>query len=127
MARKVIQGPILQYMMDQDRPIRRTEIAEAVSGSKSGVSGALTRLANNNVVKNDRGRWSIIDMKEARWLLDNTYHTKHREPTTAKVIGVIGNGAIKIGDLFEMVGKLNDGTRLVRTLDSGVIYKLEEV
>jgi len=121
-------------MMTAERPVKRSEIVAAVAGSSSSVSGALNRLESNKVVQNGKNGWAIIDFQEANWLLNNTYHTKHREPqsvrtTGPRVVGVIptSNGALKVGDLLEMVGKLNDGTRLVRTVDTEIIYKLEEV
>lgn len=134
MTRRKIQGPILSFMMTAERPVKRSEIVAAVAGSSSSVSGALNRLESNKVVQNGKNGWAIIDFQEANWLLNNTYHTKHREPqsvraTGPRVVGVIptSNGALKVGDLLEMVGKLNDGTRLVRTVDTEIIYKLEEV
>jgi hypothetical protein len=134
MSRKKIQGPILSFMLSENRPVKRGEIQAVVGGSSSGISGALTRLNGNGVVqRNPDGTWIIIDRGEAKYLTEFTYHTKNRpasKPEGPRVVGVIEkspNGEIRMGDLFEMIGRLPDGSRLVRTLDSGTVYKLEEV
>lgn len=140
MARKTIQAPILSFMLSAKRPVKRAELHEVIGGSTSSLSGALTRLAGNGVVqRNDDGSWIIIDVKEAEWLTQYTYHTKDRLKTAKgpapekgpRVVGVMEksspNGKLKMGDLFEMIGHLPDGSQLVRTLDNGIVYKLEEV
>lgn len=151
MARRTIQAPILRYMLSANRPVKRGELVEAIGGSSSSISGALTRLAGNNVVRrNDDGTWIIIDVPEADWLTQHTYHTKTRKEAsfvtaaakpqakaakpgpkaaTPRVVGVMEspNGELKMGDLFELIGRLPDGSKLVRTLDEGTVYKLEEV
>ncbi len=139
--RRTIQAPILTYMLSTPRPVKRAELHEIIGGSLSSLSGALTRLAKNGVVqRNDDGSWIITNTDEARWLTENTYHTKNRKADKApkaapRVVGVMvgtkgtpsPNGELMMGDLFEMIGRLPDGSRLVRTLESGTVYKLEEV
>ena len=145
MARRTIQAPILMYMLSANRPVKRGELVEAIGGSSSSISGALTRLAGNGVVqRNDDGTWIIINATEADWLTGHTYHTKTRKEAsrvtkaakpvpkavTPRVVGVMepsNNGELKMGDLFELIGRLPDGSKLVRTLDEGTVYKLEEV
>ncbi len=139
MARRQIQAPILLYMLQAQSPVKRSELHDAIGGSLSSLSGALTRLAGNGVVqRNEDGTWIIINATEAVWLTQHTYHTKTREEATPevattgpRVVGVMEqpspNGKLMMGDLFEMIGRLPDGSRLVRTLESGTVYKLEEV
>lgn len=128
MARKKIQGPMLTYMLEHPEGVRGPDLAKAVSANSSSMSGALNRLKGNGVIGRKGNLWVIKDREEAIWLTNNTYHTKNREGP--RVVGVMTqplNGEIKMGDLFEMIGRLRDGSRLVRTLDSGIVYKLEEV
>jgi len=158
MARKTIQAPILTYMLHTNRPIKRGELVEAIGGSSSSISGALSRLKGNGVVqRNEDGTWEITNAEEAQWLTQHTYHTKTRKEATAakptaipmvkpvpkavkaanaaatqpRVVGVMdqpsASGSLRMGDLFEMIGRLPDGSNLVRTLETAVVYKLEEV
>ena len=138
--RRTIQAPILSYMLSTPRPVRRAELHEVIGGSMSSLSGALSRLKGNGILqRNEDGTWIIIDTEEAKWLTKYTYHTKTRERPAQvgkkgqgpKVVGVMEqpspNGELRMGDLFEMIGHLPDGSQLVRTLDNGIVYKLEEV
>lgn len=129
MARKQIQGPMLAYMLEHPEGVKAADLARAVSANSSSVSGALNRLKGNEVIGKRGNLWVIKDREEAIWLTQNTYHTKNREKGP-RVVGVMTpplNGELKLGDLFEMIGRLRDGSRLVRTLDTGIVYKLEEV
>jgi len=121
---------MLTYMLEHPEGVRGADLARAVSANSSSMSGALNRLRGNEVIERRGNKWIIKDREEAIWLTNNTYHTKNREGHGPRVVGVMTpppNGELKLGDLFEMIGRLRDGSRLVRTLDSGIVYKLEEV
>jgi hypothetical protein len=124
MARKKIQGPLLTYMLNAGRPVKSSELVEATNATSSSVSGALNRLKGNGVVAKQKAGWVVADMEEAKFLTEYTYHTKTRK---AGVVQPSSNGQLMMGDLFEMIGRLPDGANLVRTLDSGIVYRLEEV
>jgi len=118
---------MLAYLLEHAEGVRAADLARMVKANSSSVSGALNRLKGNGVIEQRFGnKWFIKDREEAIWLTKNTYHTKNRE---VRVVGVMAqpNGEVKMGDLFEMIGRLRDGSRLVRTLDSGIVFKLEEV
>ena len=136
MARKKIQGPLLSHLLEWPQGVRSRELVEVTKASSSSVSGALNRLKGNGVIEKKGEFWKIKDWDEARWLTNHTYHTKNREAGT--LIQGSGqalegrnipsaNGALRMGDLFELIGHLRDGSQLVRTLDTGIVYKLEEV
>ena len=126
MARKKIQGPLLTYMLDAARPVRSSELVTATGATSSSVSGALNRLKGNGVVAKQKAGWIVADVEEALWLTQHTYHTKTRDET-GPVVQPSSNGALMMGDLFEMIGRLPDGANLVRTLETGIVYRLEEV
>lgn len=123
-TRKRIQGPMLSYMLDHPEGVSAAQIVGMTGAGSSSVSGALNRLKGNGVIEKRGKVWRIKSREEAQFLTEHTYHTKNRDEAAPVVAS---NGQPMMGDLFELIGSLRDGSQLVRTLDTGLVYKLEEV
>ena len=143
-VRQPIQGPLLQYILDAGRPVTRAEAASALQlENVQSVSRAFNRLKAAGVIRS-RGRkgWEVVNKEEARFLLDRhpnasvptSWHGGARPQRDKRLDYRIEDrpSGVTVGTLLEIVGRLQDGTRIVRTLpggnsEEGIIYKLQEV